>query len=774
MLDELDAGQRIGAAADAAVHRPASTVEDDIIGEGVTCHSELGRVDGGVVAAAADERIVAAAAGELVGYAIADEGVAGATADDVLDVDEGSIIAGVLYAGCGVGAEIDAHRAGGAGVVERVAATTAIDHVGAVADDILEGVVAATAGEVVDAGAAVEDDAAGGLRAGDIGIGSARALDRQHRLADVLHVAILRVVDGVSNGDPCDGDRGTGDVLVGFAGADTRAGAVDGAVGDDEVAAGPGRRGAVVARRVVAGLDRDRRRVVVRRPGAVRYAGVGEREVGDSDVVIDAVLQVDFDADAGNQGRTTGGRARAVEADVVHAHAGDQRVRQGLDVDALGGHVLEMGAADGDVGGKAVAGLADRGVLGEVDADIAVGERAAGDGQAVDVGVGALLDADEGVADVDIGQRGVADVAGEAHTICEAVDIDVRQRDIVGRDGDAVAGRAVIGRRGRDPIRQIPGDAVVAFERAVNGDLAEADQGHAYVDHHVLAVGAGGDHDGVAGGRGRDRGLDGGVAAVADQQDVGRASAVDLLDAGERVGALAAARRHEEVAGAVAGHRRGGDAGIIGRGVSAAAPDQGVVAAASVEDVVAGVAGDRVGIAVAAAVDVAVAGQGQVLDVGPKPVADRRLHGVSAFVEGLRHHIAGILHDIGVAAGAAGEHVDAAVAGDDVVEAVAGAVDVSGAGQGQVLDICAERVSDRRLHRVGAGADAGGFRHHIAGVVDDVGVVAGAADHSVGAAGAVERVGASVAGDGVGEAVAGAIDVGDYRSGSGSRHWRRA
>ena len=156
--------------------------------------------------------------------------------------------------------------------------------------------------------------------------------------------------------------------------------------------------------------------------------------------MIDAVLQVDFDADTGNGARTTEGRARAEEADVIHAHAGDQRVRQGLDVDALGGHVLEMSAADGDVGGEAVAGLADGGVLGEVDADVAVGERAAGHGQAVDVGVGALLDADQGVADVDIGQRGVADVAGEAHAVSEAVDVDVRQRDVVGSDGDAVAG----------------------------------------------------------------------------------------------------------------------------------------------------------------------------------------------------------------------------------------------------------------------------------------------------------------------------------------------
>ena len=54
--------------------------------------------------------------------------------------------------------------------------------------------------------------------------------------------------------------------------------------------------------------------------------------------------------------------------------------------------------------------------------------------------------------------------------------------------------------------------------------------------------------------------------------------------------------------------------------------------------------------------------------------------------------------------------------------AVAGAVDVAAAGQGQVLDVGAERVADRRLHRVGALVERLG--HHVAGIVDDVGVVA--------------------------------------------------
>ena len=78
-----------------------------------------------------------------------------------------------------------------------------------------------------------------------------------------------------------------------------------------------------------------------------------------------------------------------------------------------------------------------------------------------------------------------------------------------------------------------------------------AEDGDRTVENDVLVVGPGGEHDGVAGDRGVDRRLDGGIAAIADQQDVGGPGIVDLLDAGEGVGALGAARGHDEVAGAV-------------------------------------------------------------------------------------------------------------------------------------------------------------------------------------------------------------------------------
>ena len=72
------------------------------------------------------------------------------------------------------------------------------------------------------------------------------------------------------------------------------------------------------------------------------------------------------------------------------------------------------------------------------------------------------------------------------------------------------------------------------------------------------------------------------------------AGAVDLLDAGERVGAFAAAGRHHEVAGAVVGDAGGADRGGIGRGVSPAAADDRVVAAEAGQRVGTGIAGELV------------------------------------------------------------------------------------------------------------------------------------------------------------------------------------
>ena len=87
------------------------------------------------------------------------------------------------------------------------------------------------------------------------------------------------------------------------------------------------------------------------------------------------------------------------------------------------------------------------------------------------------------------------------------------------------------------------------------------------------------------------------------------------------------------------------------------------------------------------------------------------------------------------------------------VEAVGGALPVrvlarplpmpliaADAGEDQVLDLVLEIVAERGIDRVGAAA--GRFDDDVEAVVDDVGVVAEAAAHGVGAGAAVELVGA--------------------------------
>ncbi len=102
------------------------------------------------------------------------------------------------------------------------------------------------------------------------------------------------------------------------------------------------------------------------------------------DVGIAVVLQVDVDAGAVQAIGAEGGSA-AVLADIVHGDAGDERVVEGFDVDALLGDVVEGGAVDGDVVGAADA--VGHG-LGEVDANIDIRNRAAVDRQIGDAGRG--------------------------------------------------------------------------------------------------------------------------------------------------------------------------------------------------------------------------------------------------------------------------------------------------------------------------------------------------------------------------------------------------
>src|SRR5262249_22764268 len=166
--------------------------------------------------------------------------------------------------------------------------------------------------------------------------------------------------------------------------------------------------------------------------------------------------------------------------------------------------------------------------------------------------------------------------------------------------------------------------------------------------------------DGVGGGVGGERV----VAGVADQRIViGAAGGIDVA---------AAVENHRFDVGADGVVDRGVDdvvalVGVLDDDVAGVVDDVGVVAGTAlhhigagtaIERVVAGVPGEEVGSAVAEAIDVFAAVQHQRFDVGCKRVIDRRMNGVVAFVRVLRHHVADIVDEIGVVAGAARHLID--------------------------------------------------------------------------------------------------------------------
>ena len=209
-----------------------------------------------------------------------------------------------------------------------------------------------------------------------------------------------------------------------------------------------------------------------------------------------------------------------------------------------------------------------------------------------------------------------------------------------------------------------------------------------------------------------------------------------------------------------------GAGAAIQRVVAGAAVER-VAADAAVEGVVLGSAGDDVVERVAGAGECCRAGIDQVLEVGTKRVGGgRRLHSISAGADAFGDHIADVVDDVGVVACAADEGVGTraavqrvigASAGDDVAQSVAGAREGASADERQVLEVVREcEGRERRFDSIGAGI--GRFRNDVAGIVDDVGVVAAATDELVGSCPAVERIGANAARDGVGERVARAAE----------------
>src|SRR6185312_14668528 len=233
-------------------------------------------------------------------------------------------------------------------------------------------------------------------------------------------------------------------------------------------------------------------------------------------------------------------------------------------------------------------------------------------------------------------------------------------------------------------------------------------------------------------------------------------------------------------------------AGAAVQPIVADTSDQGVVAASTVERIVAAqtrqnvvgvVAHDIVTESIAGPVDGRSAAEGQLLHVRRQGVADRGHHLVRAGIDRFHHHIGGVVHNIGVVARAAVHAVGAGaavqpivadtsdqgvvaastverivaaqtrqnvvgvVAHDIVTESIAGPVDGRSAAEGQLLHVRHQGVADQGHHVVGAGIDR--FHHHIGGVVHNIGVVARAAVHAVGAGAAVQPIVADTSDQGV-------------------------
>ena len=176
------------------------------------------------------------------------------------------------------------------------------------------------------------------------------------------------------------------------------------------------------------------------------------------------------------------------------------------------------------------------------------------------------------------------------------------------------------------------------------------------------------------------------------------------------------------------------------------------------------VAGELVVEVIAGAVDVGIALQHQIFDIGAEREGGGAADVVGALVGQLDHLIAGVLHHVGVVAGAAGQDVDACVVADRVSERVAGAVDVAGAGQIQVLDIVGQREVNAGGDEIGALARL--LDHLVAGAVHVIVIVTGSAQHGVVAGAAVEIVAveAAIQAIGAGEPVQ-PVDAGERGDG---------
>ena len=91
-----------------------------------------------------------------------------------------------------------------------------------------------------------------------------------------------------------------------------------------------------------------------------------------------------------------------------------------------------------------------------------------------------------------------------------------------------------------------------------------------------------------------------------------------------------------------------------------------------------------------------------------------------------------------VVSSAAVQHINTGIAGQSVSQTVTRAVNGVDADQREVFDVAGQAVADAAANCIGA--FVGLLDDQIAGVIDDIGVVAGAADQGIGTLSAVQRV----------------------------------
>ena len=200
-------------------------------------------------------------------------------------------------------------------------------------------------------------------------------------------------------------------------------------------------------------------------------------------------------------------------------------------------------------------------------------------------------------------------------------------------------------------------------------------------------------------------------------------------------------------------------------GVIALATGHRVIAGATINDIDAIVTGDDVGQTIACGIQICRTRQQQVFKVQAQRIGNGTAHRVGTSVQGLIDHIACVIDQIGVIAQTTGhrigagttiQHVIAAVAGQAVSQRITAAVDGRCTGQGQIFKVGTQGPGDAGLH--GVIALIGQFGDDIAGVIDHIGVITGAADQCVGPQTTIQPVGSCVAGDAVVTAVSRAVD----------------